>query len=433
MNPPNSRAIVANILSELLSGHGSLTTHLAKHKEQDEFSLIQESCYGVCRWFNVLEHILSGLLNKPLKTSEQNLKCLLICGLYQLRELDVAEYAVINETVSAATVLKKPWAKGLVNAVLRNYLRKKDEIEQALVDSAPAVLQAHPQWLQNQLNKQWPDDAGLIMQNNNLRPPMTLRVNQVHKSRKDYLEVLADSSIQAKPGELAESAIYLEKPCPVSDIPGFAEGWVSVQDEASQLIPPLLQLSAGQRVLDACASPGGKTCHILESEHSLTECLAIDLTETKLVRIKENLERLGLKATLLAADASEVSSWWDGKMFDRILLDAPCSATGIIRRHPDIKLLRKPEDVKALQHIQLNLLSALWQCLEPGGLLLYSTCSILRPENEELIGRFLESSDNAKYEGIAADWGVECRFGRQLLPGGNQGPDGFFFSLLRKT
>ena len=231
---------------------------------------------------------------------------------------------------------------------------------------------------------------------------------------------------------MADSALYLDKPAPVTDLPGFAEGKVSVQDEASQLVPKLLQLEPGQRVLDACAAPGGKSCHILESEHSLTSLTSIDMTQSKLDRIRENFERLGLESSLVAADASEIEAWWDGNHFDRILLDAPCSATGVIRRHPDIKLLRRPEQIKALEEIQSNLLEKLWTCLKPGGLLLYTTCSLLRQENEDTIKRFLDSTDSAKYEAIAADWGVECAFGRQLLPGTNSGPDGFFYAVLRK-
>ena len=432
MKPSNSRAVVAKILSDLLSGHGSLTTQLAKYKDLDDFSLIQESCYGSCRWFFLLEHILSGLLNKPLKPADLDIKCLLICGLYQLRELEVAEYAVINETVSAAVVMKKPWAKGLVNAVLRNYLRKKANIESTLSDRSLNVFHSHPDWLLAEIEAQWPEQSEQILSGNNQRPPMSLRVNQGLRSRMECLQALESAEKNALAGDYASSAIYLSKPLPVSDIPGFDEGWISVQDEASQLVPGLLQLEPGQRVLDACAAPGGKTCHILESERSLTECVAIDLNSRKLERIRENLQRLGLEATLIEADASDVGAWWDGQQFDRILLDAPCSATGVIRRHPDIKILRKEKDIKSLMLIQQKLLTALWPCLKPGGLLLYTSCSLLRQENEAQIVGFLDSVDNAKYEGIAADWGVECRFGRQLLPGASQSPDGFFFSLLSK-
>lgn len=428
----NSRAIVAKILCSLLNDRGSLNTLLGNHKDHPDFGLIQESCYGCCRWYFALEFLLGQLLNKPLKKQDLDIKCLIICALYQLRELEVAEYAVINESVSATQVFKKPWAKGLVNAVLRGYQRKHDDLEQTLTASQANEGLAFPSWLKSEICEQWPEQALSIFQNSNQRPPMTLRVNLAKNSRKQYLESLKQAGVGASPGGLADSALYLDKPAPVTDLPGFDEGKVSVQDEASQLVVSLLQLEPGQNVLDACAAPGGKSCHILESEYSLTGLTSIDMSQSKLDRIRENFERLGLESKLVAADAGDIETWWDGNHFDRILLDAPCSATGVIRRHPDIKLLRKPEQIKSLGEIQSSLLSKLWTCLKPGGLLLYTTCSLLRQENEDTIRRFLDSTDSAKYEAIAADWGVECAFGRQLLPGTSSGPDGFFYAVLRK-
>ena len=428
----NSRAIVAKILCSLLNNHGSLNTLLGNHKDHPEFSLIQESSYGCCRWYFALESLLEQLLNKPLKKQDLDIKCLMICALYQLRELEVAEYAVINESVSAVLIFKKPWAKGLVNAVLRGYQRKKDELEKALTASQPNGDLAFPRWLDSEIRGQWPEQALSIFHNSNQRPPMTLRVNLAKNSREQYLESLAQAGIGATAGGLSDSAVYLDKPTPVTDLPGFVEGKVSVQDEASQLVPNLLQLEPAQHVLDACAAPGGKSCHILESEDSLTRMTSIDISQSKLDRIRENFDRLGVESNLVAADASELETWWDGIQFDRILLDAPCSATGVIRRHPDIKLLRKPEQAKSLAEIQSTLLTKLWTCLKPGGLLLYTTCSLLRQENEETIKRFLDSTDSAKYEAITADWGVECSIGRQLLPGTNSGPDGFFYAVLQK-
>ena len=428
----NSRAIVAKILCSLLIDRGSLNTLLGNHKDHPEFSLIQESSYGCCRWYFALESLLEQLLNKPLKKQDLDIKCLMICALYQLRELEVAEYAVINESVSAVLIFKKPWAKGLVNAVLRGYQRKKDELEKALTASQPNGDLAFPRWLDSEIRGQWPEQALSIFHNSNQRPPMTLRVNLAKNSREQYLESLAQAGIGATAGGLSDSAVYLDKPTPVTDLPEFAEGKVSVQDEASQLVPNLLQLEPAQHVLDACAAPGGKSCHILESEDSLTRMTSIDISQSKLDRIRENFDRLGVESNLVAADASELETWWDGIQFDRILLDAPCSATGVIRRHPDIKLLRKPEQAKSLAEIQSTLLTKLWTCLKPGGLLLYTTCSLLRQENEETIKRFLDSTDSAKYEAITADWGVECSIGRQLLPGTNSGPDGFFYAVLQK-
>ena len=290
----NSRAIVAKILCSLLNDRGSLNTLLGNHKDHPEFSLIQESSYGCCRWYFALESLLGQLLNKPLKKQDLDIKCLMICALYQLRELEVAEYAVINESVSAALIFKKPWAKGLVNAVLRGYQRKKDELEQTLAASHPNGDLAFPSWLESEISEQWPEQALSVFQNSNQRPPMTLRVNLARNSREQYLELLSRAGVSARTGSLTDSALYLDKPSPVTDLPGFAEGKVSVQDEASQLVPSLLQLGPGQHVLDACAAPGGKSCHIRESERSLTSLTSIDMGQSKLDRIRENLERLGL-------------------------------------------------------------------------------------------------------------------------------------------
>lgn len=433
MKLTNSRAIAATILAELHAGSGSLSTHLSDYREHPEAPLLQETCYGCCRWFHLLDYIVGQLVAKPLRRKDNDLRCLLIVGLYQLRSLSTPDYAVINESVAAANALGKSWGKSLVNGVLRNYLRRKDELEQSLATQPAAIARSHPAWFLAELERQWPQQAGQIADANNARPPMALRVNLSHNTRRGTLAQLAEAGIGAFAGAFAPSAIYLEQPTGVDSLPGFAAGALSVQDEASQLVPPLLQLAPGLRVLDACAAPGGKTCHILESEPLLTECVALDIDSGRLVRISENLARLGLEAKLLAADAARVDQWWDGQGFDRILLDAPCSATGVIRRHPDIKLLRAERNIDKLLDTQQNLLRELWQCLLPDGLLLYTTCSVLRQENEEVIARFLETTTNAKYESIAADWGVECRYGRQLLPSAGNNPDGFYYALLRKV
>ena len=433
MSASNSRAIAANILAELVVGKGSLTTHLSNYKHLDDYALLQETCFGSCRWFHLLEIILDTLLSKALKKKETDLKCLLLVGLYQLRELSVPDYAVINEAVAATRSLGKPWAKALVNAVLRNYLRRRDETRKALTGSDKMALLSHPDWLAKATSEQWPEQALQILANNNLRPPMTLRVNLAKTSRDEMLRRLAAAKIQATAGILAETAIYLAVPMSVGALPGFQEGWLSVQDEASQLVPDLLHLAPGMRVLDACAAPGGKTCHILESEPLLASCVALDKSAQRTERIEENLLRLGLAADLHVADATQIEDWWNQQQFDRILLDAPCSATGVIRRHPDIKLLRSEQDIASLVRSQQQLLRALWPTLKPGGLFLYTTCSILRQENEDSVAEFLRSVDNAKYQGITADWGVECSLGRQLLPGKNNGPDGFFYCVLEKV
>ena len=433
MSSKDYRAIAAKILTSLQLGSGSLTSHLAQYNDQPDYALLQETTYGACRWFHALEFLLNQLISKPLRDKDLDLKSLLIIGFYQLRELSIPDYAVINETVSTASMYGKPWGKSLINGVLRNYLRSQHELEERLNQSAADTRYSHPSWLVDELFKQWPEQAEQILAHNNVRPPMTLRANQRQNSREELLKQLHVASVGAQAGKFSNTAIYLDQPCPLANLPGFENGQLSVQDEASQLVPALLQLSPGQSVLDACAAPGGKTCHILESECSLTYLLALDRASGRVNKIKDNLTRLHLEATTLCADVNSLSTWWDGKKFDRILLDAPCSATGVVRRHPDIKLLGTPENVLSLQKNQQKLLSSLWPCLKKGGLLLYTTCSLLRQENEFIIDEFLQCTDNAKYEGVAADWGVECRYGRQLLTGANDGPDGFFYSLLRKV
>jgi 16S rRNA (cytosine967-C5)-methyltransferase len=261
---------------------------------------------------------------------------------------------------------------------------------------------------------------------------MTLRVNTAKASRDHYLALLAEAAIGARPASFAATGIYLENPVAVDQLPGFADGWVSVQDEASQLCAPLLHPMPGHRVLDACCAPGGKTCHILETEPGLSELVALDIDAGRLDKVRQNLSRLNLSATITAADASDLGAWWDGRPFDRILLDAPCSATGVIRRHPDIKLLRTPADIDKLGEIQHKLLSTLWATLKPGGKLLYTTCSVLPEENDQVIATFLQNKGDCLPQPLSLVTGIATPYGHQLLPCPN-GNDGFYYSLLQKT
>ena len=429
----NVRGAAANIIASLMKGNGSLTASLKEFSSHPEISLLKELCFGTCRWFYLLEYLLSQLLSRPLRKKETEIKCLLLIGLYQLRELSIPQHAVINETVQSTVALKKPWAKGLINAVLRNYQRQAIDLEASINLEGPEIRLSYAGWLRKEITSAWPSKWEEILNHGNYRPPLTLRVNLKEKSRRDVLTILLKNKIEAIPGKLAHSAIYLKRPLPAEEIPGLQEGWVSIQDEASQLVPGILRLSRHQSVLDACAAPGGKTCGILESEHSLTNVLSLDLSPSRLQRVAENLDRLRLNSTLISGDARKPDEWWDGQLFDRILIDAPCSATGVIRRHPDIKIVRTSDEVSSLEKIQSQILNSLWACLRENGLLLYTTCSILPRENNLQIKRFLETTNNAKYEGIPADWGVECGYGRQLLTGMSDGPDGFFYSLLRKS
>ena len=282
------------------------------------------------------------------------------------------------------------------------------------------------------------------MEANNQHPPFCIRVNQLHHSREEYLALLEQAGIPANAGKHAKHSIYLDHAMNVFELPGFEDGWCSVQDEAAQLAAELLDPQAGETVLDACAAPGGKTCHILESATDLN-VTAIDLEEKRLVRVNENLERLNLEAKTIACDANDLDTWWDGKLFDRILLDAPCAAIGVIRRHPDIKLLRRKEDIEQLADVQLGLLKSLWSTLKPGGRLVYATCSIMPMENATVIDTFIQAQNDA-YQDVLVyslqdrSWGVESGQGRQLFPqltkeldtGTEQGHDGFYYAVLEK-
>jgi 16S rRNA (cytosine967-C5)-methyltransferase len=428
--PVNSRLTAADILDRVLNGGQSLTAALddglqAIASTQDR-AFIQALCYGVIRCYCRLDFILRQLLHKPLKDAD--VRALALIGLYQLGFMRVKPHAAVSETVAA--MAKKPGAKTLLNAVLRNYLRGREQLEaQADADRTAAAL--HPAWLIRRIEQDWPEQAADVLAANNRHPPLTLRINVLHGSRDDYLARLAAQRVAAAPVSACDSAVALEKPLPVEQLPGFAQGDVSVQDCAAQLAASLLEAQAGQRVLDICAAPGGKTAHILETQPHIKQLLAVDVDPERLRRVAENLQRLGLRAQLLAGDAAHPETWWDGRAFQRILLDAPCSALGVIRRHPDIKLLRKPDDIAQLAALQRTILDAAWPLLAPGGLLLYATCSILKQENESQIAAFLARRRDAVEVPIHAAWGMERTHGRQILPG-DADMDGFYYARLRK-
>jgi 16S rRNA (cytosine967-C5)-methyltransferase len=429
----STRAAAAEVIAKVLRGQSLsalLPEYSSKIDEKDR-PLLKELCFGSLRWYPQIAIILKGLIEKPLREKDLEIQGLVASGIYQLMHMRIAEHAIINETVSAVGNLNRPWAKGLVNAVLRNFQRQQQDILDKEAENL--VFQtAHPKWLLKKINDAWPSEiASQIIKANNQRAPMTLRVNGLHTSREDYLSTLEDAGIVASATDYSAQGVLLETPRDVTELPGFSDGDISVQDEAAQLAAHLLLLSSGQRVLDACCAPGGKTCHILESQPDLTSLLAIDLEPRRLVRVTENLERLGLEAELKAANANNLDSWWDGNAFDRILLDAPCSATGVIRRHPDIKILRKPADIDKLAAIQTQILVSLWQTLKPGGILVYATCSVLPAENDQIIRAFITSQDDAQFMPIDAIWGIATDHGRQLFPLEN-GNDGFYYSRLKK-
>ena len=429
----NPRLAAAKALAAVLSGkaslNSSLPTQLDKVEDRDR-GFTQDLAFGTARWQPRLSALAAKLLQKPFKAADADVEALLLVGLYQLIYSRVPAHAAIGETVGCADKLKKPWAKALLNAVLRRAQRESEALL-AELEHDPVVRTAHPRWLQKSLKAFWPEQWEAICAANNAHPPMILRVNRRHHSREAYLGLLADASIAATACIYSRDGIILEAATDVRSLPGFAEGWISVQDEAAQLAADLLDLAPGQRVLDACCAPGGKTCHILEAEPALAGVVAVDLEAKRLVRVRENLERLKLSAELIAADGRDTATWWDGKPFQRILLDAPCSATGVIRRHPDIKLTRQPDDIAALATLQGELLDAMWKTLEVGGILLYATCSTLPTENTEVIEAFLARTPGARELDIASQAGIKQPHGRQLLAQ-EGGHDGFYYAKLIK-
>ncbi|WP_367155146.1 16S rRNA (cytosine(967)-C(5))-methyltransferase RsmB [Methylomonas sp. HYX-M1] len=421
--------ILARVIGDGQSLTAALDQHLGKIKDNQDRAFIQAVCYGVIRHYFELDYLLGRLLDKPLKAKDSDVKALLLAGLYQLRYMRVKPHAAVSETVAAAH--HKPWAKSLVNAVLRRYLRDSETLLQAAATERQA-RQNHPAWLLDLLESDWPEQAGMILTANDRSPPLALRVNLSRNDRAQYLESLTEQGIGAKPIADCASGLVLDQAISVEQLPGFADGRVSVQDGAAQLAAELLELHSDQRVLDVCAAPGGKTAAILEREPRLRYLLAVDVDPQRLERVAQNLRRLGLQAELRAADAADPASWASDAAFDRILLDAPCSGLGVIRRHPDIKLLRRPSDIDQLVGLQRAILESVWPLLAPGGLLLYATCSISKRENERQIAEFLAGHPEARELPIKAHWGIARPHGRQILPGDRQ-MDGFYYAKLGKT
>jgi 16S rRNA (cytosine967-C5)-methyltransferase len=427
----NTRLIAARVLTRVIQDGQSLTAALDANLPALELSkdkaFVQALCYGVCRHYYRLDFILTELITKPIKDLE--IKALALVGIYQLCYMRVKPYAAVSETVLATR--KKPWAKGLINALLRNFQREQEHLEQK-ANAANWVATSHPHWLVQKIEQDWPEHAQNILFENNQQPPMSLRVNLSRLSTEQYLQQLSTQAIKAVAVDGCPSAIILEKPVAVELLPGFMDGLVSVQDVAAQLAANLLDVQPGQRVLDVCAAPGGKAAHILEHQPQLKELVAVDIDSTRLLRVNDTLQRLKLTATLIAGDAQAPQDWWDGQLFERILLDAPCSALGVIRRHPDIKLLRRADDIEVLQALQQNILHAIWPLLGPGGLLVYATCSILKQENEQQIAAFLATHADAKEVIIEdADWGIATIHGRQIITG-TSAMDGFYYARLVK-
>jgi 16S rRNA (cytosine967-C5)-methyltransferase len=430
------RTQAAIVLTAVIVDGQSMDVALPAARERvasEDRGLLAELCYGCLREGETLQLFCRTLLQKPLPQKERIIESLLMVGLYQLRHLRVAPHTAVNLTVEAARHLDKPWAVKLVNAVLRHYQRRAGELDTLAAANAVTRLN-HPQWLVSRLQTAWPDDAEAIFHANNRQGGMSIRVNRLQHDTALFRQQLSDADINSQFSAWAPAALRLEKAVSIDTLPGFAEGSCSVQDIAAQLCAPLLELSPGQRVLDACAAPGGKTCHMLEHEPDLSELVAVDQNATRLQRIAGNVTRLKLTVTLRCADASIATSWATDEVYDRILLDAPCSGTGVIRRHPDIKYLRRETDIPALAIRQRALLNTLWPLLKPGGILLYTTCSVLPDENEVVIATFMAAHSDAELYPITCEWGRTLTYGKQLLPGvePDEDYDGFYFARVRK-
>ena len=502
----SARTAAAELLTELLKGQGNLSSlleSLQTRVAEDQQALLQELAFGSARHFHTLEFIAAELLAKPLRNKDKDVYALILLGIYQLRYLRVPAHAAINLTVESVEELGKSWATGLVNGVLRNYQRQFKRLESFASDSAeqsdadqvvdtdntndvsnkfavPSLKAedfsgakkevseqarfSHPQWMIDTLRKTWKDDWQNILFAANTRPPLSLRLNTNVSSRSDYLQQLSSSAITAQPHPIVATAVILDKPQSVHQLPGFAEGEVSVQDASAQLAVELLRSSCDKStrpednvvagndvgrssplpvpgnlsILDTCAAPGGKTGHLLEVFPD-AHVTAVDVSAKRLQRVQENLDRLRVadRVELVTADASRPADWWNGEQFDIVLIDAPCSGSGVIRRQPDIKLLRKGEDVAELATLQHKMMDSLWPLVKPGGKLLYVTCSIFRQENDKQMRQFLSRHENVREVALQPylsaslpQYSVDP--GWQVLTG-TLAMDGFYYCLLEKV
>jgi 16S rRNA (cytosine967-C5)-methyltransferase len=433
----NLRAEAAKLISGVVHQGKSLSEILPESQasldSDTDRRMVGALVYGALRWYSRMDGLLSAFLERPVPRKQRVLHALMICGLYEQHYLSTPEHAVISETVSAARKLRQPRAAGMVNAILRRSQREGKAVLDNL-DKQPAVRHAHPPWLMERLQADWPNSWEKILAANNRQARFWLRVNQQQSSREDYVLALgSESNRRVEIVESVPSALLLEKAMDVERLPGFDSGRVSVQDGAAQLAGHCLDIQPGQRVLDACAAPGNKTAHLLELADGKLDLVALDNSGRRLERLQRNLLRTGYQAKVLEADASDPGAWWDGKPFDRILLDAPCSATGVIRRHPDIKWLRRSEDIAELARLQAKMIRALWPLLATGGRLLYCTCSVLRQENEAIVSAFLAETGDAEEAplGLLEDVATRMAYGYQILPG-DSAMDGFYYVALTK-
>jgi 16S rRNA (cytosine967-C5)-methyltransferase len=433
------RARAAQAVAQVIAGR-SLDAIADVGATPGERGLFRALAYDSIRWYRRLDALLRQLLVRPGQKLEPEMHALAIVGLCQLLYTDIPPHAAVAETVNAARVLGRARAAGMLNAVLRRCQREGNALL-ATIDEDLALRTAHPRWLVDAIRDDFPASFETVLAANNERPPFWLRVNRRRTSGRDYRRRLEAAGIAIAATLFDDETVLLERAMDVHALPGFGDGDVSVQDAAAQLAARLVAPRAGERVLDACAAPGGKTCHMLELEPQLAELVAVDVAKPRLERVRENLDRLGLTATLVTGDAERTDAWWDGKPFDRILLDVPCSATGVIRRHPDIKLLRRAKDIASLAERQAALLTQLWPLLAPGGRLVYASCSALRAENADVVGKFAQTRDEVRdvtHASIEALGLQQLATGDSREPGariaaGTAGMDGFYYACLEKT
>ncbi len=430
--PLPARAVAAQLVDAVRSGHRSLgacSERLLGRAAPGDRALVQELAWGTLRYLPRLEPIATALLDRAPRRRDADLLALVLVGLYQLEYMRVPAHAAVASTVQACEALDKRWGTALINAILRRYTRERDALAHRLAGD-PGFAHAHPPWLVAAVREAWPQHWQAILAAGNERPPLVLRVNARQATRAAYLARLGAAGLAARPAPHTEHGLILDPPVPVERLPGFATGAVSVQDGAAQLAATVLQPGAAQRILDACTAPGGKAAHLLESAPGPLRLVAVDNDAQRLARARATFARLHLHGVELHhADAADPGAWWDGEPFARILLDAPCTATGVIRRHPDIKILRRPGDLDALARAQARLLDALWPLLAVHGKLLYATCSVLPAENQDQIRAFLARQGDAYLDVIDARWGHDTGHGRQILPG-QEGMDGFFYARL---
>lgn len=431
-----ARAVAAEIVDAVASSGQSLDAAISAQERRvpaGDRALLRMLSYGTLRYHWQLQRWSGQLLERPLQQKDSVIGALLSIGLYQLKEMRIPDHAVVSQTVEAARYLRRPKLAGLVNACLRRFQR--DALATSSADDQEAYWN-HPQWLIDTLKSDWPEDWQAILAANDERAPMWLRVNSLREETASYQQRLCGAGIAFETLAAVPDAICLAEPRLVSELPGFDSGDVSVQDAAAQIAARWLLAKTDGRILDACAAPGGKSGHLLELGGDAVTLVAIDSDAARSTKIHDNLERLGQRATIISADASKPEQWWDGDPFAGILLDAPCSATGVIRRHPDIKLLRRASDIEVLCRLQGALLQALWALLAPGGYLLYATCSTLSAENDAVVGRFLDSHDDALEDDVLPNYNIhdlmrQRPHGYQVLPGTAQ-LDGFYYACLQK-